>query len=135
LYDIQTFVQVKELILAIDFDGTVVTHDYPYVGQEIPSAVRVLKRIVNAGHKLIIYTMRSNQPLQDAVNWYSEREIPVWGVNKNPTQHKWTESIKIYAHRYIDDAALGVPLIYGQHERPFVDWDKVEKLLEEQDII
>ena len=93
------------MYIAIDFDGTCVTHDYPRIGKEI-GATEVLKRLVEAGHKLILNTMRSDKELQDAVNWFKKNGIELYGVNENPTQKRWTNSPKVYAHMYIDDAAL-----------------------------
>jgi len=119
----------KDKIIAIDFDGTCVTHEYPKVGRFI-GAQKVLKRLVDEGAKLIIWTMRSNNHLTDAVNWFNEHQIPLLGINENPEQKTWTTSPKAYAHIYIDDAALGIPLVQGLNgERPYVDWDKVEELL------
>jgi hypothetical protein len=69
--------------------------------------------------------MRSGQQLEDAVYWFNQNNIPLWGVNANPDQHTWTTSPKPYAHLYIDDAALGVPLVHVENERPFVDWTAV----------
>lgn len=37
------------MVIAVDFDGTVVTHRYPQIGVDI-KAVPVLKKIVDAGH-------------------------------------------------------------------------------------
>jgi hypothetical protein len=72
--------------------------------------------------------------LTDAVNWFKERDIQLYGINENPTQKDWTTSPKSYANLYIDDASLGCPLIYGR-ERPYVDWDAVEKHLTIKGII
>ena len=58
-----------DLLIAIDFDGTCVTHAYPDVGREI-GAPRVLHKIVDAGGQLILWTMRSGSHLEDAVNWF-----------------------------------------------------------------
>lgn len=118
------------MIIAVDFDGTCVTHDYPEIGEDI-GAVSVLKDIVKNGHKLILFTMRSGNELEDAKKWFEKHNIPLFGVNKNPTQHTWTSSVKPYAHMYIDDAALGVPLMVdmGLSARPFVNWHKVGELL------
>jgi len=99
-----------------------------------------LKRLADAGHSLILYTMRCDganadgrddysKPLSDAVNWFKKNDIPLYGIQSNPTQREWTTSPKCYAQLYIDDAALGCPLIHGQHERPYVDWDKVNEML------
>lgn len=118
-----------KLIVAVDFDGTCVTHEYPKVGRFI-GAEQVLARLVRSGAKLILWTMRSGEPLKDAVEWFSKRQIPLFGINSNPEQSTWTESPKAYAHLYIDDAALGVPLCEGLNgERPYVDWEKVEQLI------
>ncbi len=123
---------MNNLIVAIDFDGTCVTHEYPKVGRSI-GAEKVLRRLVDEGAKLILWTMRSDgcehgNMLTDAVNWFKERDIPLFGIQRNPTQDSWTSSPKAYAKIYIDDAALGCPLRNGfKDERPFVDWDKVEE--------
>ena len=124
------------MYIAIDFDGTCVTHDYPRIGKEI-GATEVLKRLVDAGHKLILNTMRSDKELQDAVNWFKKNGIELYGVNENPTQKRWTNSPKVYAHMYIDDAALGCPLINAPElsNRPFVDWDSIDLQLIQKGII
>ena len=114
------------IFIGIDFDGTVVRHEYPWVGDDI-DAVPVLRRIVKAGHKLILNTMRCEKELSDAIGWFENNGIPLYGVNKNPTQGSWTTSPKVYAEIYIDDAALGCPLIEPEGERPYVDWIAVEK--------
>ena len=118
----------KNLVVGIDFDGTCVTHEYPKVGQDI-GAAPVLTNIVLKGGKLVLNTMRSGKELEDAVNWFKSKNIPLWGVNKNPTQHEWTTSPKVYANLYIDDAALGTPLIKPNTGRPYVDWKSVATLL------
>lgn len=111
--------------IAIDFDGTVVTHEYPKVGHDLEYCTAVLRVLVSKGHRLILNTMRSDKTLQDAVDWFTVREIPLYGVNSHPEQRKWTQSTKTYAHLYIDDAALGCPLNTKDrkpNDRPFVDW-------------
>jgi hypothetical protein len=141
------------MTINIDFDGTVVTHDFPNVGKSI-GAERVLKRLTDAGHQLILFTMRANRDkkkdpvdpiikdvtgkfLDDAVNWFKKNDIPLYGINTNPTQINWTTSPKSYAELMIDDSALGCPLKYdlSLSERPFVDWEKVEQLLIEKKIL
>jgi len=121
--------QLFNLVIAVDFDGTCVTHEYPKVGRDI-GAVPVLRRIVESGGKLILWTMRSGHQLDDAVQWFNQQGIPLYGVQRNPSQDSWTSSPKAYAQLYIDDAALGCPLIQGlKGERPCVDWATVEHLL------
>lgn len=118
------------MYIAIDFDGTCVTHEYPRVGKDI-GAVPVLKMFVESGHKLILNTMRSGDELADAVQWFIDNDIPLYGVNENPSQKSWTLSPKVYANLYIDDAALGCLLKMDPavSDRPFVNWDAVEEHL------
>ena len=140
------------MIIAIDFDGTCVTHDFPKVGKDI-GAIPVLKCLVDNGHKLILFTMRSDieNPtsddydilpqggayLTDAVNWFKNNGIELFGINENPEQKSWTHSPKPYAHLYIDDAAFGCPLMVDTRisKRPFVNWDEIESAFEELGII
>lgn len=127
----------NELVVAVDFDGTCVTHEYPKVGRDI-GAVPILKELTQKGHKLMLWTMRGSEgsnTLQDAVDWFTKNEIPLWGVNKNPEQNTWTNSNKQYAHLYIDDAALGCPLIDNGIERPYVDWVKIKEMLTQKKVI
>jgi hypothetical protein len=127
------------MIIAVDFDGTCVSHEFPLIGKDIGGA-KALKQLTDIGHKLILFTMRSDkeivesedyniagQYLTDAVNWFKKNSIPLYGIQSNPTQSKWTTSPKCYAQLYIDDAAFGCPLKWDANisERPFVDWDKV----------
>lgn len=115
--------------IAIDFDGTCVLHDYPSIGRDI-GAVPVLQKLAENGHRLILYTMRSGGYLSEAIEWFNTNKIPLYGAQVNPTQHKWTESTKCFAHLYIDDAALGAPLLYDKESgRNYIDWSEVTKLL------
>jgi hypothetical protein len=123
-------------VIAVDFDGTCVTHEYPRVGNNI-GAVPVLKKLIDAGHQLILFSMRSDKEQQDAVDWFAKNNIPLYGININPDQLSWTKSNKAYAQLYIDDASLGCPLIYDTNiaRRPFVDLEKVEEILKEKGLI
>lgn len=114
------------MTIAIDFDGTCVTHEYPEIGRDL-GATTTLKTLVDNGHKLILLTMRSGKTLEDAKHWFEERGIILYGVNENPSQKRWTESPKVYANLYIDDANLGTPLIKNSiaSDRPYVDWKLV----------
>jgi hypothetical protein len=124
------------MILAIDFDGTCVTHEYPRVGRDI-GAVPVLKKLTDAGHKLVLFTMRGDgSGLDDAIKWFKDNDIPLWGIQTNPEQEQWTSSPKAQADVYIDDAALGCPLIAASgYERAYVDWEAVEKELVKRGIL
>ena len=120
---------MAELVIAVDFDGTCVTHEYPYMGSDI-GAVPVLKELTDAGYRLILTTMRSGKTEKEAVKWFKDNDIPLWGVNKNPAQKSWTSSPKVYADLYIDDCALGVPLTTSASStRPYVDWTRVREWL------
>ena len=119
--------------IVLDFDGTVVKHRYPAVGEDV-GAAPVLERLVRNGHKLLLNTMRSrnsngNDTLQPAIDWFASRGIPLYGVNENPSQKEWTSSTKVYGNIYIDDAALGAPLkkddkiVEGNTPAPpYIDW-------------
>lgn len=124
------------MYIAVDFDGTCVTHEYPNIGKDI-GAVPVLKKLADSGYKIILNTMRSGQELEDAVGWFKNNEITLFAANENPTQKSWTKSPKVYAHLYIDDAALGCPLKIDPtvSGRPFVDWHQIEKYMKECHII
>ena len=122
--------------IGIDFDGTVVTHMYPEVGKDI-GAVPVLKKLVEDGNRLILFTMRDsrNGTLQDAVNWFKENGIKLYGVNTNPTQAEWTDSPKPHCNIYIDDAGLATPTNFDEESgREYVDWKKVAELLKEKGV-
>ena len=140
------------MYICIDFDGTCVGHEFPTIGKDI-GAIPVLKRLVENKHKLILFTMRSNMKdvksedynihsqsgdyLDDAVEWFKSNNIPLYGINVNPSQTTWTKSPKAYGQLYIDDAALGAPLKFDINisERPFIDWEKVNEMLITENII
>ena len=133
--------------IAIDFDGTCVTHEFPEIGRDI-GAGRVLRELVRNGHKLILFTMRSDRfvpgPtghemirdetgsfLSDAIKWFKDNGIELYAIQTNPSQASWTTSPKCYAQMYIDDAALGAPLVTpdNEGEHPYIDWIQVRSLL------
>jgi len=138
--------------ILIDFDGTVVTHEFPNIGRDV-GAVPVLRRLVENGHNLILFTMRSDvidpqsqdptilnipgEYLTEAVKWFHDNSIPLYGVQTNPTQHKWTSSPKAYGQLMIDDIAVGAPLTFdiSLSQRPFIDWKTVEKILQDRGIL
>jgi hypothetical protein len=125
----------EEVIFIVDFDGTCLTHDFPGLGQDI-GAVPVLKKLVEHNHKLILFTMRSDNFLDDAVKWFEDNEIPLYGIQKNPTQHTWTSSPKAYGHVIIDDISLGCPVIHDEKiNKRYVDWPKIEIMLKENGYI
>ena len=126
----------KGYVIAVDFDGTCVEHNYPAIGMDVEGAVDVLRELNKHGHRIILNTMRSGQRLEAAVRWFRDRKIELWAVNRNPEQECWTSSPKVYADIYIDDSALGCPLIFLEGvRRPVVNWSKVRQLLESDGMI
>ena len=115
------------LIIAIDFDGTIVNHEYPRIGEPVPNAIEWIKKFRSLGADIILYTMRSGDQLDEAISYLDSKGITdLYGYNTNPDQHLWTDSPKIYAHKYIDDAAVGCPLIkYKNFNRMCVDWNEL----------
>ncbi|MEE0336956.1 MAG: hypothetical protein U0I89_06660, partial [Prevotella sp.] len=71
------------MIIAIDFDGTVVEHKYPEIGEERPFATETLKMLIKDHHKLILWSVREGKLLQDAVDWCRERGVEFYAVNKD----------------------------------------------------
>lgn len=122
--------------IAVDFDGTIVEHVYPEIGEEAPTAIQTLLALQAVGAKIMLFTMRSDgqksgDQLSAAVDWCYKKGITFDVVNSDPEQ-PWSTSPKLYAHVYVDDAALGCPLVYfppEQNRRPVVDWKKVSKRL------
>ena len=108
--------------LALDFDGTCVTH----AGQDI-GAVPVIKELSERYH-IILWTVRSGEHLKEAEQWFENNLIRLYGVNENPDQN-WSKSPKAYANIYIDDAGLGIPLKYDPalSPRAFVDWQQIKE--------
>ena len=124
------------MIICVDFDGTIVDHNFPDIGKPVPNAIKWLKRLNQYGAKLILYTMRSDSSLfktalSDARKYLQEAGVELYAVNENPTQGDWTTSPKVYGNVYVDDSAIGCPLIHPKgFTRPCVDWDEVGPELE-----
>lgn len=115
--------------IALDFDGTVVTHAYPEVGEDI-GAVPVLKELVKNNCRIILFTLRSDRLLDEALAWFEKNGIPIWAVNENPSQKRWTSSPKVQADLMIDDSALGCPLKFIDGvRRPAADWVRIREQL------
>ena len=115
------------MYIGLDFDGTVVDHRYPEIGEPVPGAIKCLKRFQRSGARIILFTMRSNSCdtgyLTEAVRYLEKNGIRLFGVNRNPDQDEWTTSPKAYAHIYIDDSGFGCPLVQPKgFARPCVDW-------------
>lgn len=127
----------KKAVIAVDFDGTIVEHEFPAIGRDNPGAVEVLRELMAKGYRLILNTIRTDQHLDEAIRYCNSKKIDFWAVNNNPEQESWNSSRKIYANFYIDDAALGVPLAKstGTSTRPRVDWTRVRQILVDWEIL
>lgn len=97
------------MIIAVDFDGTIVEHQFPAIGRQRPFAIDTLKKLQKKGHQLILWTHRSGQTLDEAVAYCLAKGLEFYAVNKNYPEEKWNahDSRKINADIYIDDRNLG----------------------------
>jgi len=105
-----------KLILAIDFDGTIVEDAYPKIGKPRIFAFETLKRLQDDGHRLILWTYRSDVRLQDAVDFCKKNGIEFYAINDSFPEEEFdnTKSRKIYADLYIDDRNIGGVLGWGE---------------------
>ena len=113
------------MIIAVDFDGTIVQHKFPKIGKEIPFAIKTLKLLQQKGHKLILWTYRSGKELEEAVKFCEEKGLVFHAVNNDYDGEEFdnTYSRKIYADIYIDDRnILGIP-----------SWEEIFKLISERE--
>ena len=115
----------KGAIIGLDFDGSCVRHgDFPEIGPDI-GAVQWIKLWVDAGARIICWTVRAGEHLKPAVKWFEDNDIELWGVNENPEQAGWSKSPKAHCHLFVDELAFGAPLIYPKNGRPYLNWDIV----------
>lgn len=112
------------MIIAVDFDGTIVEHCYPEIGKEIPFATTTLKMLIADRHQLILWTVRRGELLQAAVDWCRERGVEFYAVNKNfPEEVVENDGCynKVNAELFIDDRNLG----------GLPDWGKIYQIIKE----
>ena len=97
--------------IAVDFDGTIVTHEYPKIGTELPFATETLKMLIRDHHKLILWSVREGKLLDEAVEWCRERGVEFWAVNKDYPEESLENnnhfSRKLKADWFIDDRGIG----------------------------
>ncbi len=112
------------MIIAVDFDGTIVEHKYPEIGNERPFATYTLRKLIEDRHRLILWTVRRGKELQEAVDWCKERGVEFYAVNRNfpeETVEPHGGYSKINAELFIDDCNLGgIP-----------DWGKIYQMINE----
>lgn len=98
------------MIIAVDFDGTLHTGEFPNIGKPADDAIEVMKILHNEGHYLIIWTCRCGERLTEAINWLLEHGIPFHRVNEHEPSNlaKYESNArKVYAHLYVDDRQIG----------------------------
>lgn len=106
------------MTIAVDFDGTIVTHEYPKIGEELPFATETLKMLIKEQHKLILWTVREGELLDEAVNWCRKHGVEFYAVNKDYPEEKkeWNNhfSRKLKVDMWIDDRNIGGLPDWGQ---------------------
>ena len=113
------------MTIAVDFDGTIVEHRYPKIGEEIPFATETLKILAQERHKLILWTVREGELLDEAIEWCRQRGVFFYSVNKDyPEEEKSHNgfSRKLKADLFIDDRNLG----------GLPDWGTIYQMIHEQ---
>lgn len=98
------------MTIAVDFDGTIVEHRYPRIGKEIPFATDTLKLLQQDQHKLILWSVREGELLEEAVAWCKERGVEFYAVNRDYPEEKQQDcgfSRKLKVDLFIDDRNLG----------------------------
>lgn len=100
---------LQNLKIAIDFDGTIVEHEYPDIGKDKLFAFETMRELQKHGALLILWTFRAGEELDEAVEYCRKKGIEFYAVNKNYPEEKYDDSIsrKINADVYIDDKNIG----------------------------
>ena len=105
-------------IIAVDFDGTIVEHRYPEIGKEVPFATDTLRMLINDQHRLILWTVREGELLQEAIDWCHERGVDFWAINRDYPEEEAEKnnhfSRKVKADYFIDDRNIGGLPEWGQ---------------------
>ena len=129
------------MTIAVDFDGTIVAHRYPKIGEEIPFATETLKILAQERHKLILWTVREGELLEEAIEWCRQRGVFFYSVNKDyPEEEKSHNgfSRKLKADLFIADWGTIYQMIHEQkpyepvlcdRQKPTGDLSWIEKLL------
>ena len=98
------------MTIAVDFDGTIVRHRYPKIGEEIPFATDTLRMLISERHRLILWTVREGRLLDEAIEWCKARGVEFYAVNRDFPEEDSTGSgfsRKIKADLFIDDRNFG----------------------------
>ena len=99
------------MLIAVDFDGTIVEHKYPKIGKERPFATATLRKLMEDGHRLILWTVREGRLLDEAVEWCESKGVVFYAVNRDYPEETMENnrhfSRKIKADMFIDDCNIG----------------------------
>lgn len=96
------------MIIAVDFDGTIVEHAYPKIGKPIPFAIETLLQLQKERHQLLLWSVRDGDLLQEAVDYCAKKGLEFYAANKNyPEEDVTTAARKLNADLFIDDRNLG----------------------------
>lgn len=98
------------LLIAVDFDGTIVEDGYPKIGKPMPFALETLKMIIKDGHRIVLWTYRHGEKLEEAVNFLKSNNVRIYAVNSSFPEEKYTTNLasrKINADIFIDDRNFG----------------------------
>lgn len=100
------------MIIAVDFDGTIVEHEYPLIGKERPFAIETLKMLIKDRHRLILWSVREGELLEEAVQWCRDRGVEFYAVNKDFPEEQGTSNNKYFSRKvkadlFIDDRNIG----------------------------
>lgn len=99
------------MIIAVDFDGTIVENKYPEIGKERLFATDTLKMLIKERHQLVLWSCREGKLLDDAINWCKDRGVEFWAINRDYPEEDITKnrhfSRKIKADLFIDDRQVG----------------------------
>lgn len=95
--------------IAVDFDGTIVEHKYPAIGEEFLFAIETLKELQRQHHQIVLWTFRAGKELDEAVEYCRQRGLEFYAVNKNYPEEVFDNTIsrKVNADLFIDDRNLG----------------------------
>ena len=99
------------MVIAVDFDGTIVEHRYPAIGKELPFAIETLRKLAKEGHRLILWTVREGKCLDEAIEFCRSRGLEFYAVNRDYPEEEQERnnhfSRKLKADLWIDDRNLG----------------------------
>ena len=98
------------MIIAVDFDCTIVRHRYPKIGEELPFATETLRMLIREGHRLILWTVREGKLLDEAIEWCRDRGGEFYAINRDFPEEDATGSgfsRKLKADLFIDDRSFG----------------------------